>query len=142
MRLQNATLVSAAFVLGIVSASDSFAGRGGSNSARAGHGGGAQQRGHTAGGYSGGYTQGRYVAPYLAYSYYPRAAYAPASYYASTAPSYARPSVYFVPPISANAPLFSFDGSPAVEPDWGWQRVSLQQLAAEVRAKREAGRKP
>jgi len=50
--------------------------------------------------------------------------------------------LYYVPPISPNAPPFSFDGSPAVEPDWGWQRVNLQQLAAEVRAKREAGAKP
>jgi len=68
---------------------------------------------------------------------------APATYYAPTySPPRAAPALYFVPPISPNAPLFSFDGSPAVEPDWGWQRVNLQQLAAEVRANREAGRKP
>jgi hypothetical protein len=50
--------------------------------------------------------------------------------------------LYYVPPVSANAPMFSFDGSPAVEPDWGWERVNLRQLAAEVRANREAGAKP
>jgi hypothetical protein len=110
----------------------------------------AQHRGHAAGGHS----QTRHHAPQRG-NRFPRAsywagpvAYAPA--YAYHAPAYAssyaqppaRPGLYYVPPISANAPMFSFDGSPAVEPDWGWERVNLRQLAAEVRANREAGAKP
>jgi hypothetical protein len=132
-------------LLGIAGAPDGLAQGARAHAARAGHGGGVHQRGHAAGGSF----HGRYVTPYRAYSYspyypyYPRAYYAPAAYYGSTsAPSYARPALYYVPPISANAPMFSFDGSPAVEPDWGWQRVNLQQLAAEVRAKREAAANP
>ena len=111
--------------------------------------GNARHRAHTTVGNS----QARYVAPYRARAI-PRTtywaapmAYGSTAYYGSTyVPTYtaprAAPALYFVPPISANAPMFSFDGSPAVEPDWGWQRVNLQQLAAEVRAKREAGPKP
>ena len=148
MAPRRAMLVPAAMLLGIVSVPDGYAGPGGAQSARPGHGAAAQHRAHAAGARS----QGRYVTPYR--TYYPRTAYwaAPVAYgstayYAPTyAPAYspprAAPALYFVPPISPNAPMFSFDGSPAVEPDWGWQRVDLQQLAAEVRAKREAGAKP
>ena len=130
MKWERVTPVLAAIVLLIVSAPDGNA-----------QSGGARHRGQT----SVGHSQTRFVAPYRARTAYWAApvAYAPASYYAPTyAPPSARPGLYFVPPLAANAPLFSFDGSPAVEPDWGWQRVNLQQLAAEVRANREAGRKP
>lgn len=66
--------------------------------------------------------------------------YAPS--YASRSPIYpsqARqgPALSYIPPSSPNAPHFSMDGSPAVE-GWHWQRVSLQQIDAEVRAKRAA----
>jgi len=40
-----------------------------------------------------------------------------------------------VPATSPNAPPFSFNGSDEVQ-GWNWQRVSLQQIDAEVRAKR------
>ena len=134
MTLRRAALVSAAMLLGFASVRDGFAGPSG-----------ARHGGHRAGGHS----QARYVARYY-HTDYPRAAYwaapvayAPATYYAPAyTPPRAGPGLYFVPPISPDAPLFSFDGSPAVQPDWGWQRVNLQQLAAEVRANREAGRKP
>jgi hypothetical protein len=42
-----------------------------------------------------------------------------------------------VPATSPNAPPFSFNGSEEVQA-WNWQRVSLQQIDAEVRAKRMA----
>lgn len=138
MNLRAAAPMVVAMLLWALSAPDGVAGPSG-----------ARHGGHRAGGHA----QARYVAPHRARAI-PRTAYwaapmtyAPASYYGSTyAPSYAAPraapALYYVPPISPNAPMFSFDGSPAVEPDWGWQRVNLQQLAAEVRAKREAGAKP
>lgn len=41
----------------------------------------------------------------------------------------------YLPPVSPDAPRFSF--SPQDPPEgWHWQRVSLQQLDAEVRARR------
>ena len=76
---------------------------------------------------------------------YPVVGYAPAyrsSYYSSSRQplTFARtvtPPVYFVPAISPDAPPFSF--SPSEEqPGWNWQRVSLQQIDAEVRARRAA----
>lgn len=126
--------VLAAMLLWIVGAPDSFAQRSGTPPpahAAAGH---AHAR-HVA-------PNRARIAPRVAYWAAPLT-YAPSAYYAvpqATQP--ARPALYYVPPLSANAPPFSFDGSPAVELDWGWQRVSLQQLVAEVRAKREAGSKP
>lgn len=68
-------------------------------------------------------------------------------YYASAAPNRTLPQargvapVYYVGPLAVDAPPFSFNGS-AAEPGWNWQRVNLQQLAAEVRARREAADKP
>jgi len=47
------------------------------------------------------------------------------------------PSLSYVPAKSPNAPPFSFNGSEEVQA-WNWQRVSLQQIDAEVRAKRMA----
>jgi len=152
MNLRHAMRVSAAVLLGITGAPDSFAERGSAHVGRAGDGGGARHHAQSARGHAG----GRYVAPYrarvaarTAYWGAPLA-YGPAtysSYYApASTPTYpsppAVPALYYVPPIAANAPPFSFDGSPAVEPAWGWERVNLQQLAAEVRAKRETGTKP
>ncbi len=68
-------------------------------------------------------------------------AYRPSSSTASRqSPSPSRsstPPVYFVPALSPNAPPFSFSESEA-QPGWNWQRVSLQQIDAEVRAKRDA----
>jgi hypothetical protein len=66
--------------------------------------------------------------------------YAPS--YASRSPIYPVqsrlvPPLSYIPPISPDAPQFSMSGSPAVE-GWHWQRVSLQQIDAEVRAKRAA----
>jgi hypothetical protein len=66
--------------------------------------------------------------------------YAPS--YASRSPIYpgqprTGPALSYIPPSSPDAPHFSMDGSPAVE-GWNWQRVSLQQIDAEVRAKRAA----
>jgi len=152
MNLRHALLVSAATLLGIAGAPDSFAERGGAHAGRAGHGGGARHHAHYKGGHSGGRYAASHRARVAARTAYWGAplAYGPAtysSYYApASTPAYApppaAPALYYVPPIAANAPPFSFDGSPAVEPDWGWQRVNLQQLAAEVRAKREAGTKP
>jgi hypothetical protein len=142
MKRERVTPVLAALVVLIVSAQDGYA-----QSA------GARHRGQA----SVGHSQARFVAPYSARSAYwatpvayrTAAYYAPSygSYYGSSyassgGPVHRQPPVYFVPPLDPNAPLFSFDGSPAVVPDWGWQRVNLAQLAAEVRAKREAGAKP
>lgn len=134
MESQRAAPVLVAMLLWAVSAPESLADLGA-----------AQRRAHAAGGHS----HDRTAVPYRARvvrrtaSWAAPVAYAPAAYYAPTyAPPRAGPGLYFVAPISANAPLFSFDGSPALEPDWGWQRVSLPQLAAEVRAKREPGKKP
>jgi hypothetical protein len=66
--------------------------------------------------------------------------YAPS--YASRSPIYPAQSrtvapLSYIPPASPDAPQFSMSGSPAVE-GWHWQRVSLQQIDAEVRAKRAA----
>ena len=68
--------------------------------------------------------------------------YASYSSYASRQPlnSFPRttgPTLLYVPPSSPNAPPFSFNGSEEL-PGWNWQRVSLQQIDAEVRAKRAA----
>lgn len=150
MKVRRATLASAAMLLGLVAAPGAFAESGGRHSVRSGNGGSHSHPAHRAGGPSG----IRFAAPYRARAI-PRAAfpaaplaYLPPAYYIPSPaydapPSYASvpPPVYYVPPISPNAPLFSFDGSPE-EPEWNWRRVSLQQLVAEVRAKREAGRKP
>jgi hypothetical protein len=139
-RGQYVTPVLAALLLWIASAPDSFAQRSGT-----------RPPAHGAAGHSG-HSHARFTAHHRARTF-PRTAYWAAplaygpAYYAPTyAPTYASPpagpSLYFVAPLSPNAPLFSFDGSPAVEPDWGWQRVNLAHLAAEVRAKREANGKP
>jgi hypothetical protein len=144
MKWQRAMLVPAAMLLGIAGTPDGWAGPGAAPAGRSGHG-GAHHPGNTARSPA----SGRYVAPYRA-SYPYAASYwgAPLAYgysagYAPTyAPARAAPALYYVPPLSPNAPPFSFDGSPAVELDWGWQRVNLQQLAAEVRAKRGAGARP
>ncbi len=45
--------------------------------------------------------------------------------------------VYYVPASSPDAPPFSFNGSGEMQ-GWHWQRVSLVQLDAEVRARRAA----
>jgi len=67
--------------------------------------------------------------------------YRPSSYGTSRQPPTssrtATPPVYFVPAISPNAPPFSFSESVA-QPGWNWQRVSLQQVDAEIRARRLA----
>ena len=76
---------------------------------------------------------------------YPVVSYAPAypsSYYSTsrqplTFSRTATPPVYFVPAISPNAPPFSFSES-VEQPGWNWQRVTLQQIDAEVRARRAA----
>ena len=83
---------------------------------------------------------------------YPLVRYAPAypsSYYGTSRQplTFSRspvPPVYFVPAISPNAPPFSFSES-VEQPGWNWERVSLQQIDAEVRARRaakEAGTAP
>jgi hypothetical protein len=46
-------------------------------------------------------------------------------------------ALIYQPPISPEAPPFSFNGSEEVK-GWNWERVSLQQIDAEVRAKRSA----
>lgn len=66
--------------------------------------------------------------------------YAPS--YASRSPIYPAQTrtvapLSYIPPASPDAPQFSMSGSPAVE-GWHWQRVSLQQIDAEVRARRAA----
>ena len=68
------------------------------------------------------------------------AGYAP--YYSSyssrqplTFPRAVTPGLIYLPASSPNAPPFSFNGSEEL-PGWNWQRVSLQQIDAEVRAKR------
>lgn len=84
-------------------------------------------------------------APVRSAVVYPHAGYAPAypspHYSASRQPltfsRAATPPVYFVPAVSPNAPPFSFSDS-VEQPGWNWQRVSLQQIDAEVRAKRAA----
>ena len=69
-------------------------------------------------------------------------AYSTSSYGSSRQPlTFARstvPPVYYMPAISPNAPPFSFNGSEEQQPGWNWQRVSLQQIDAEVRARRAA----
>jgi len=45
------------------------------------------------------------------------------------------PALAYLPGVSPNAPPFSFTESDQY-PGWNWQRVSLQQIDAEVRAKR------
>lgn len=82
------------------------------------------------------------VRPAVVYAIVGYAPAYPSSYYgASRQPlassRAATPPVYFVPAISPNAPPFSFSES-AEQPGWNWQRVSLQQIDAEVRAKRAA----
>ena len=47
------------------------------------------------------------------------------------------PSLSYIPPSSPNAPPFSFSPQDPLE-GWHWQRVSLQQIDAEVRARRAA----
>jgi hypothetical protein len=151
MNLQRAMLGPAVLLLVLANAPDILAGPGGAQSAHSGHGAAAQHHGNSAGGHSG----SRYIAPYRArYPYaisssywgvpsaYGRAAYYAPAYAPTYAPARAAPALYYVPPLSPDAPPFSFDGSPAVQLDWGWQRVSLRQLVAEVQAKREAGRRP
>ena len=64
----------------------------------------------------------------------------PAAYSSRQPLGFARssaPSVYYLPAASPNAPPFSFNGSEEM-PGWHWQRVSLMQLDAEVRARRAA----
>jgi hypothetical protein len=72
--------------------------------------------------------------------------YAPSySSYASrqplTFPRAATPGLFYIPASSPNAPPFSFNGSEEL-PGWNWQRVSLQQIDTEVRAKRAAPAQP
>ena len=52
-------------------------------------------------------------------------------------PRAAGQTLIYQPPVSPNAPPFSFNGSEEL-PGWNWQRVSLQQVDAEVRAKRSS----
>lgn len=69
--------------------------------------------------------------------------YAPAyraSYSSRQPPGIARSAptgLYYLPAASSDAPPFSFNGSEEM-PGWNWQRVSLLQLDAEVRARRAA----
>lgn len=70
--------------------------------------------------------------------------YAPSYAYRSTtpvSPTRAAAPLSYIPPASPDAPPFSMSGSPAVE-GWHRQRVSLQQIDAEVRAKRAAAARP
>ena len=68
-----------------------------------------------------------YVPPYS--SYYPRQ---PLSFSRATGQA-----LFYQAPLSPDAPPFSFNGSEEL-PGWNWRRVSLQQIDAEVRAKRAA----
>jgi hypothetical protein len=68
-----------------------------------------------------------YVPPYSSYS----------SRQPLTFPRAATPGLIYLPASSPNAPPFSFSESEEL-PGWNWRRVSLQQIDAEVRAKRAA----
>jgi hypothetical protein len=63
--------------------------------------------------------------------------YAPAYSYrqAQAFPRATVPALAYLPAASPNAPPFSFSESDQY-PGWNWQRVSLQQIDTEVRAKR------
>ena len=54
-----------------------------------------------------------------------------------TFPRTAAPALVYLPATSPNAPPFSFSGSEE-NPGWNWRRVRLQQIDAEVRARRAA----
>jgi hypothetical protein len=54
-----------------------------------------------------------------------------------TFPRAVTPGLIYLPASSPDAPPFSFNGSEEL-PGWNWRRVSLQQIDAEVRAKRAA----
>ena len=75
-------------------------------------------------------------AHYVGYpsTYYPSTAYR--SYGSAAYRPTATPPAYFVA-MSSKAPPFSFNGSPA-EPGWNWHRASLQEIDAEVRARKAA----
>ncbi len=75
-----------------------------------------------------------YVPYYPSYPSYSSSRHSPFTGRSTTPPA------YFVA-MSPKSPAFSFNGSPP-EPQWHWQRASLQDIDAEVRARKgESGRK-
>ena len=81
---------------------------------------------------------GAVVAGYgygYSYGYGSSYAYAPRT---QLYPQLRAPSLFYIGPLAANAPPFHIDNAAGDEaPSWNWERVSLQQLVAEVRARRE-----